>query len=195
MALTKTSAIDVIDAWQSVAYGVQLTGITKNVADSYESMLQIEASPITAQASELEITVEVSYDDANWVALPTFSHVNTGSNYQTTLDGSVSAAGTALVLTASTYHSDVGQKLLVFDGVTAANSETVIVATDAGSNTVTLCDPLLRDHATATVVSSVVDQWNYVVPTSASKVRVRYNNVDANCNMAVTSRILKVTGL
>jgi hypothetical protein len=196
MALTKTTTIDEIDAWQSVAAGLLAVGNAEDISACYAAMLYIEAALIEAVASDgVEIIVEVSYADDNWVKLTEFKGTAETPEADD-LDGLVSAGGTTVTLTdAATGEFDVnGRKWLIWESGTPANSESVRTKSVA-ANVVTLCQDLLRGHADAIPTYDRVDEWVIELPFAASQVRVLLNNVDADCDAAFTTRISKVTAV
>jgi hypothetical protein len=196
MALTKTTSIDEIDAWQKVDAGTLTVGNADAINDSFETALYIEAALTDTDASDgIEIIVEVSYADDNWVALTTLKGTAETAATTTINDGTVTAGDTTITLTdATTGDFDVpGRKWFIVDG-TVANSESVRTVVNA-VHTVTLCQDLLRNHADSLNVYDRVDEWVIEIPFAAAQVRVLYNNVDADADYHVTMRISKVTAL
>jgi len=196
MALTKTTAIDVVDAWQAVAGGVLVDGASKDISGSYATLLTVELAPIEAVATDgAEVTVEVSYGDDDWVALATVKATAETPATTTINDAAVNAADISLTLTdATTGDFDIpGRKWLIVDG-TVANSESVRTKINA-THTVTLCQDLIRAHANSLNVYDRVDEWVFDIPVAASAVRVVVNNVDADCDCMFTSRVSMVTAL
>jgi hypothetical protein len=201
-ALAKTSTVDTVDAWQSVTGGTMAVGTAKSVSDSYSTLLYVELAPIEAVASDgAEITVQVSYTSAEWVNLVTVK--GTAETVATTkLWNAATDANTVLDLDdGSTGDFDViARKWFIKDG-TIGNSEsvrTVSISLNQDNTTadaVTITQHLLRSHANDTDVYDRVDEWVIQIPQAAAYVRVLCNNVDADCDVAFTSRVSKVTGL
>ena len=196
MALTKTIVIDEVDPWQAVVAGTLAEGAAKSITDSYESLLYIECALIEAVATDgVEIIVEVSYGDDDWMLLTTFKGTSETPATTTINDAAVNAGDSTITLTdATTGDFDVpGRKWFIKDG-TIGNSESVKSKSQA-TNVVTLCQDLLRSHANGLSVYDRVDEWCVAIPNAASHVRVLVNNVDADCDCAFTTRISKVTGI
>jgi len=196
MALTKTTAIDQIDAWQPVVAGTLVEGAAKDISDAFEALLYIEVALVEAVAhSGAEIIVEVSYGDDNWMLLTTFLGTAETPATTTLNDAAANAGDSSLTLTdATTGDFDVpGRKWFILDG-TYANSESVKTNINA-VHTVTLCQDLLRSHANGLSVYDRVDEWCVALPNAASYVRALINNTDADCDVAFTTRISKITDL
>jgi hypothetical protein len=199
MPPTKTTTIDEIDPWQivaGIAAGTLLVGEVADISGSFESMLYIEVAMIEAVAqSGAEVNVEVSYADDDWVSFVEFKGTAETPATTTINDGTVTAGDTTITLTdATTGDFDVpGRKWFIKDG-TIGNSESVRTVANA-THTVTLCQDLLRNHADSLSVYDRVDEWVVKLPFSAAKVRVLYKNIDVDSDIAVTSRISKVTSL
>jgi hypothetical protein len=197
MPPTKTTTIDEIDAWQAVTAATLVVGNAEDVSGSYESMLYIEVAMIEAVAqSGAEVNVEVSYADDDWTSLVKF--VGTAETPATTqiADNPAPAGATEILLDDSSTgdFNVIGRKWFIKDG-TIGNSESVRTQSDDAANEVTLCQDTLREHAVDTDCYDRVDEWVIKLPLSVSQVRVLYNNIDADSDIAVTSRISKVTVL
>lgn len=195
-ALTKTTTIDEIDAWQEVVEGTLAVGNADSISDSYATVLYVEVALTDANAhSGCTVIIEVSYADDNWMKLTEF--VGTAETAATTTinDGAVTAGDTTITLTdATTGDFDVpGRKWFILDG-TVGNSESVKTVVNA-VHTVTLCQDLLRNHADSLNVYDRVDEWVISIPFGASYVRTLINNTDADCDVHFTTRISKVTAL
>ena len=196
MALTKTTTIDEIDAWQTVTGGTLVEGTVDTISDSYHTILYLEIAPIEAVASTgVEAIIEVSYGDDNWVALTTVKGTAETAGTTTINDADVNAGESSLTLTDATTadFDEVGRKWFIKDG-TIGNSESVRTKS-VSTHTVTLCQDLLRDHANSLNVYDRVDEWAIEIPLACAAVRVLVNNVDADCDCAFTTRISKVTAL
>ncbi len=196
MALTKTTTIDEIDAWQTVTAGTLAEGNADSVADSYHSILYLEIALIEAVASDgVEAIIEVSYADDDWVQLTKVKGTAETPATTTINDATVNAGDTTITLTdAQTGDFDqIGRKWFIKDG-TIGNSESVRTKSES-SHTVTLCQDLMRSHADSLSVYDRVDEWAIEIPFAAAQVRVLLNNVDSDCDCAFTTRVSKVTAL
>ena len=195
-ALTKTTALDIIDDWQAVAAATLVVGNAEDVSGSYSTVVYIEVALTTAAAQAgCDVIVEVSYADDNWTQLTTFKGTVETPATTTLNDAAADAGDSAITLTnATTGDYDVpGRKWFIVDG-TVANSESVRTVINA-THTVTLCQDLLRTHANGVSVWDRVDEWVVEVPMGASYVRVLVNNTDADAGVHFTSRCSKVTAL
>lgn len=193
--LTKTTTIDQIDAWQAVTAGTLVVGTSKSVSDSYSAVLYIETAYIEADATDgVEIMIEVSYGDDDWMLL-TIVKGTAETPVTTTTVGAVTDANSVIDLTdsATGAFDVVGRKWFIKDG-TIGNSESVRTKANA-ANAVTLCSGIMRSHASGVNVYDRVDEWVIQIPVGVAYVRTLCNNVDATCDCAFTSRISKVTGL
>ena len=196
MALTKTTSIDEIDPWQETAAGTLDVGAAKSLSDSYASMLYIEVAMIEAvDQVGVEVIVEVSYADDDWTKLIEFTGTAETPATTTINDATADEGDPSITLTdATTGDFDVpGRKWFIKDG-TIGNSESVKTQVNA-VHTVTLCQDLLRNHANGLSVYDRVDEWVVEIPMAAAHVRTLINNVDADSDVAFTTRISKVTVL
>lgn len=195
-ALTMTTSIDEVDAWAAITAGTMREGTADQISDSYSTILYIEVAHIEAVAhAGYAVIVEVSYADDNWMQLTTFSGTAETCATTQTAEDPTSAGDTTVTLDdSSTGDFDVvGRKWFIKDG-TIGNSESVRTLSD-NANVVTLCQDTLREHAVNTDVYDRVDEWAILVPFGVAWVRVLVNNTDADCDLASTTRISKVTAL
>lgn len=195
-APTMTTSIDEIDAWQVVTAATLGEGNADSISDSYTTILYIEVALIEAVAhSGCEVIIEVSYGDDNWMELLTFTGTAETAATTTLNDAAATAGDSTITLTdATTGDFDVNaRKWFIKDG-TIGNSESVKTKSLA-TQTVTICQDLLRSHADSLNVYDRVDEWVISIPFGASYVRTLINNTDADCDVAFTTRISKVTAL
>lgn len=195
-ALTKTTSIDEVDAWQAVTAATLVDGTAKSISGSYETLLYVEVALTEAVASDgVEVIVEVSYADDNWMQLTTFKGTAETPATTTLNDAAADAGDTGITLTdATTGDFDVpARKWFIKDG-TIGNSESVRTKVNA-VHTVTLCQDLLRSHANGISVYDRVDEWVVRVPFGAAYVRTLVNNVDADCDCAFTTRVSQVSAI
>jgi len=196
MALTKSTSIDEVDAWQAVVAGTLVEGAAKSISGSYATLLYLEIALTEAvDTTGVEAIIEVSYGDDNWMQLVTLKGTAETPATTTINDADVGAGESSLTLTdATTGDFDVvGRKWFIKDG-TIGNSESVRTKVNA-VHTVTLCQDLLRAHANGLSVYDRVDEWCIEIPFAASYVRTLVNNVDADCDCAFTTRVSLVTAL
>lgn len=196
-ALTVTTSIDEIDAWQAVTEGTLVTGTADSVSDSYRTILYIEVALTDTDAQAgCTVIIEVSYADDNWMKLVEFQGTAETPAASDVNDASSTAGDAYLILTDSaTGDFDVpGRKWFVLDG-TVGNSESVRTQSNANPDTVTLCQDTLRNHAEEVVVWDRVDDWVVSIPFGVAYVRTLINNTDADAQVHFTTRISKVTGL
>ncbi len=200
-AITKTTTVTVIDDWQALSAGTLAVGNAvdenaENISNSYQTKLYLEIAYTDAQAQAgVDVLVEISYADDNWVLLTRFT--TTGDTPATTTinDGAVTAGDTTITLTdATTGDFDVpARKWFIVDG-TVANSESVKTVVNA-VHTVTLAQDLLRSHSNGLNVWDFVFEKVISIPMAAAQVRVLINNVDADADIHWTTRVSKVTGI
>lgn len=195
-ALTMTTAIDEVDAWQAVTAGTIVAGTSKSISDSFATVVYIEVALIEAVAQDgVTVIVEISYADDNWIELHSFGGTAETPATTTINDGAVTAGDTTITLTdATTGDFDVpGRRWFIKDG-TIGNSETVRTQVNA-VHTVTLLHDLLRNHANGLSVYDRVDQWPISIPFGVAYYRVIINNTDADADVAFTTRVSKTTAL
>lgn len=196
-ALTKTTSIDEVDAWQAVAAGTLGEGTADSISGSYATLLYIEVALTDTDAQAgCTVTVEVSYADDNWMKLTEFT--GTAETPATTdVNDASSTAGDTTVTLVDSATGDfdvVGRKWMVVDG-TVGNSESFRTKSDDGADVVTLCQDTMRNHANSLACWDRVDEWVVSIPLGASYVRTLINNTDADADVHFTTRISKVTAL
>ena len=197
-ALTKTTSINEIDAWQAVAAGTLVVGAAEDISTSYNTILYIEVALTDTDAQAgCTVIVEISYGDDNWVELMSFNGTaETPATTTIATIGGVSAADPNVLLADSgTGDFDVvGRKWFIKDG-TVGNSESVRTQADDGSEDVTLCQDLLRGHANGLSVYDRCDEWVVKIPSAAAYVRTLINNTDADADVHFTTRDSEMTAL
>jgi len=196
MALTKTTSIAEVDAWQAVVAATLVDGAAYDISASYDSILYVEVALIEAVAqSGATVIVEVSYADDNWVKFAEFTGTaETPATTQTAEDPMSAGDSTATLDDAGTGDFDVvGRKWFIKDG-TIGNSESVRTKSE-DTNVVTLCQDTLREHAVNSDCYDRVDEWVVQLPLAASYVRTLVNNTDVDSDVVFTTRISKVTAL
>ncbi len=195
-AITKTTTVTIIDDWQSLAFATLAVGNNHDISGSYQTKLYLEIAYTDTDAQAgVDVLVEISYANDNWVLLRRFT--TTGDTPATTTinDATATAGDTTITLTdATTGDFDVpARKWFIVDG-TVANSESVKTKSEA-ADTVTLCQDLLRSHADSLNVWDFVFEKTISIPMAAAQVRVLINNDDANADIHWTTRISKVTAI
>jgi len=196
MALTKTTSVDTVDAWQNVAFSTLAVGADKDISDSYETLLYIQCALTDTDANEgATVIVEVSYTGNDWVKLTEFKGTAEAPASTTINDAAVTAGDTAITLTnATTGDFDVPGRLWFIEDATPANSEAVRTKVNA-THTVTLCDAILRSHANSGTVWDRCDEWVVQIPFAAAYVRTIINNTEADGDVYFSTRVSKVTSL
>ncbi len=195
-AITKTTTIDTIDEWQSLAAATLAVGNADDISGSYSTKLYIEIAYTNANAQAgVEYIVEISYADDNWVELIRRTTIGDTPATTTINDGTVTAGDTTITLTdATTGDFDVpARKWFIVDG-TVANSESVKTVVNV-THTITLAQDLIRSHANSLNVWDFVVEKVVSIPMAAAYVRVLINNTDADASIHFTTRISKVTGI
>ncbi len=194
-APTKTTSIEVVDDWQLVAAGTMVVGNAFDVSGSYESAIYLEVALTDAQAQAgVDIIIEVSYADDDWVELTAFKGTAETPSTTTINDATANAGDTTIVLTADQADFNVkGRKWFIVDG-TVANSESVKTISNS-TVTYTLAQDLIRSHANSLNVWDRVDDWFISLPNQPSFARVLINNTDADADVHFTSRGSRTTAL
>ena len=195
-ALTKTTAFDTIDAWQALAAATIGEGNAEDISGSYSTLLYIEVALTTAAAqSGVEVIVEVSYGDDDWMKLTSFTGTAETPATTTLNDAAAGAGDSSITLTDATtgdFHVP-GRKWFIVDG-TVANSESVKTKVNA-VHTVTLLQDLARAHANELNVWDRVDEWIVKIPFGASYVRTLVNNTDADSTVHWRTYCSKVSSI
>ncbi|HEB28405.1 MAG TPA: hypothetical protein ENI05_11630 [Porticoccus sp.] len=195
-AITKTTSIVEVDAWQALSAATLAVGNNHDISASYQTKVYLEIAYTDAQAQAgVDVLVEISYADDDWVLLRRFT--TTGDTPATTTinDATANAGDPSITLTdATTGDFDVpARKWFIVDG-TVANSESVKTVVNA-VHTVTLAQDLIRSHADSLNVWDFVFEKVIAIPMAAAQVRVLINNTDADADIHWTTRVSKVTGI
>jgi len=195
-ALTKSTSIVEVDAWQLVSPSTLVEGTAHDISASYDTILYLEIALGEATATDgVEAIIEVSYADDNWVQLTQVKSTAETPAASTINDATANAGDDDITLTdATTGDFDVKARKWFILESTVGNSESVKCKTNS-SHTVTLCQDLLRSHTNGATVVDRVDEWCIRIPLAASYVRVLCNNVDADCDAYFTTRVSKVTAI
>lgn len=195
-AITKTTSIVEVDAWQLVGLSTLVVGNAHDVHLSYQTKvyLEIAYSHDNAQVG-VEYIVEISYADDNWVELIRRTTIGDDPATTQTSEDPMSAGDTTVGLDdATTGDFDVpGRKWFILDS-TVGLSETVKTRSIAG-NVVNLVHDTLRQHAVNSNCYDFVFETTISIPMAAAYVRVLINNVDADATCHFTTRVSKVTGI
>ena len=173
-------------------------GNNHDISGSYQTKVYLEipyTDPGNSAQAGVDVLVEISYADDNWVLLTRFTTTGDATASTTINDGAVTAGDTTVILTdATTGDFDVpSRKWFIVDG-TVANSESVKTVVNA-THTVTLAQDLLRSHANGLTVYDFVFEKVVSIPMAAAYVRVLINNTDADATIHFTTRVSKVTGI
>ena len=195
-AITKTTTIDVIDAWQTVAAGELNVGNAYNISLSYQTFIAIRYTGEPDQslaAGALQFLIEISYAPDNWTLFRNYHAVGLDTE-DTTISGTEAAGQTVLTLTdaATDGFDTVGLKWFILDG-TIANSEIVRTKSAAGDD-ITIAHDTINSH-TDSVVINEVHETIIKIPMPAAWVRVLPLNTDVDCDAHYTVLIYKVTGI
>ena len=192
-ALTKTTSIVELDAWQEVLAGTLDVGAAGDIHLSYDTILYLEiAYTDNANQDGVEVSIEVSYGDDNWTLLtkPFITPSGTGEN--TTIDVGPSAGDSFVSVDDSTGFNTPGQKFFVSSA--GNDEETVRIKSEAG-DVITLCHDFLYDHPGSTNLWGEVYEYILPIPAGFAYVRVLINNTDADADVFYTTRLSKVTSL
>lgn len=194
-AITKTTTIDEVDAWQAVAAATMVVGNADSVADSFSTIVYLEVAYSDADAQAgVDIQVEISYGDDNWMLLQAFTTTADDPATTTINDATVNAGDTTITLALETLDFTLpGRKWFIVDG-TVANSESVKTVSNS-TTTVTLAQDLIRSHADSLNVFDFVYETVISIPVAASQWRILVNNTDADAGVHFTTRVSKVTAL
>lgn len=197
-AITMSTTLDEVDAWQAVTAGTMVVGSEEDIHLNYSTIVCIEWAPIEAVAHDGGggLSIEISYGDDNWIEFwgPVGFTAETPATTQTAEDPTSAADTTVTLDDSSTGDFDVvGRKWFIKDG-TIGNSESVRTKSD-NANVVTLCQDTMREHAVDSDVYDRVDEWVVKIPGGIAYFRILMNNGDADCDGAFTSRRLNWTAL
>lgn len=197
-ALTMSTTLDEVDAWQAVTAGTMVVGSEEDIHSNYRTIVCIEWALIEAVAHDGSggVSIEISYGDDNWIQFwgPVGFTAETAATTQTAEDPTSAGDTTVTLDDSATGDFDVvGRKWFIKDG-TIGNSESVRTKSD-NANVVTLCQDTMREHAVDSDVYDRVDEWVVKIPGGIAYFRILVNNGDADCDGAFTSRKLNLTGL
>ena len=195
--LTKTTTIDTVDAWQALGAGLLKTGNQEDNSTSFATTVYIEIAYTDAQEqSGVDIIIETSYNDDDWITLSGgLVTTITDTPATTTLNGAVTATDATITLTdATTGDFDVkARKWFIVDG-TVANSESLKTESNS-THVVTMTQDALRSHNTGLNCWDMVVEHSFSIPISAGAFRVLINNTDADADIHFRTWVSKVTAL
>jgi len=202
-AITKTTVVTVQDDWQALGAGLLAVGNAvdenaENISNSYQTKLYLEIAYTDAQAQAgVDVLVEISYADDNWVLYRRFTTTGDTPATTQTADNPLAAGSIAVELDDSaTGDFDVpGRKWFIIDGTLVKNSESVKTQVDDLADEVTLVQDTLREHAVNSNCWDFVFEKTISIPMAAAQVRVLINNTDLNADIHWTTRVSKVTGI
>jgi hypothetical protein len=196
-ALTKTTALDGIDAWQSLAVATVAVGNSEDISLSYSTVVYVEVAYTHANAQAgVELVIEASpLTGDDWTVVWTGTTTGATPNLDDLNEGGGASAGdTTITLTDTTGNYDNNFSLFFVVDTTVAESEVLRVKSEA-ANVVTLCQDLKYNHVDAEVTTDEVYQKAVSIPFPASYVRVLVNNSDADATIHWRSHCSKVTAL
>ncbi len=195
--LTKTTSIATVDEWQALGAGLLKTGAVGDNSTSFVTSLYIEIAYTDAQAQAgVDIIVEVSYGDDDWITMPGGTVTTIGDTpATTTLDGAVTATDATITLTdATTGDFDLkARKWFIVDG-TVGNSESFKTESNS-THVVTMTQDALRSHNTGLNCWDMVVEHSFSIPITAGAFRVLINNTDADADIHFRTWVAKVTAL
>lgn len=195
--LTKTTALDGIDAWQSLAVATVAVGNSKNISLSFSTVVYIEVAytHANAQAGVTGVIETSPLTGDDWTVLTPWSTTGGTPNLDDLDEGGGASAGdTTINVTDSTGNYDDNFSLFFVVDTTVAESEVLRVKSEAG-NAITLCQDLKYNHVDTEVTTDIVYQKSFSIPFPAAFVRVLVNNSDADATIHWRSHCSLVTAL
>lgn len=195
-ALTKTTSIVELDAWEYVAAGTLDVGAAGDIHLSYDTILYLEIAYTDTDAQDgVDVSIEVSYGDDDWTLLQKpFTTPAGAAQDGDDLDGNEAAGQTVITLTTATNFGTPGQKWFIWDITWQYDSESVRTKSIDVKN-VTLVHDTLRAHLDESTVWEFVHEYVIPIPAGFAYVRVLINNTDADGDVFYTTRLSKVTAL
>lgn len=196
-APVKTTALDGIDAWQSLAAATVAVGNSEDISLSYSTVVYIEVAYTHANPQEgVSGVIEISSMTADdWTVYREWSMTGATPNLDDLDEGGGASIGDATInVTDSTGNYDDNLSLFFVVDTTVAESEVLRVKSEAG-NAITLCENLKYAHVDQEVTTDEVYQKSFSIPFAASYVRVLVNNTDADATIHWRSHCSKVTAL
>ncbi len=194
-ALTKTTSIVELDAWQALGNAAVSVGNAGNISGSYDIILYLEIAYADTDAQDgVDVIVEVSYGDDDWTLLTSFTTPAEIAQDGFTLDGNHTAGDTTIDTSEGPDAGPVANKWFIEDGALELSSESVRTESIT-VNEVTICHDILRNHTNGDSLWAYVHEYVIPIPKSFAYVRVTINNTDVNAGIFYTTRISKVTSL
>ena len=197
-APTKSTAA--VDEWAEVAQNAVREGATTDISGNYGSVVSIVVASSTETAhTGTKVEVQISSNttgDEDWSTF-TSAIACVGTANTQVLGGSEAIGQTVLEVASTTgYLADETRWIFLEDNV-VASSELLLLVSHVADTSVTIQDGLTNAHDTSDALFNIVDTFNIVLPMSAVRVRIIYDNTyDADGSTVHTySRISKTTGL
>ena len=197
-ALTKSTALDELNAWEALAATVMDKTDPCDISGSYATVVGVDVALTVAGAQDgVKITIEVSSAAADdWIpyqevtvlagVTPTIGDINdTPLTTETSVTLTDSTAGK---------YDQVGQVWFIVD-TTVAQSEIVRTLTDNTADDVEIAQDLKYTHEDTEVTTDEVYQGKFAIPMCYAYVRVLVHNTDAASGCHWRATIAKVTAL
>lgn len=199
MALTKGDIV--IDACQEIAAGALVKGRdNEDLSGDYDMLLHLwlALSDTTAHTGT-KIIVQTCVDgasDEDWTDLPGGTRtmlIGTAAD-ELVDDNPLLAAATTITISDTTGFVTKGVWLFLEDVDTFANSEWIIQKSHIANTSIELVDGVARQHAVNSILYNVAQTLQVVIPMSAQRVRVLYNNL-GNSTIAIRSKLGRITAV
>ena len=198
MALTKAGVA--LDACQEIAQNALTEGGTGDVSGAYEATLLLQLALTTETAhTGTKVVVQVSGEtsgDEDWVKFTEFVAL-VGTAAKENITNAPAAIGTTVFTVASTTGFITTGLRFIEDVTIFANSEWLYEKTYTTDTSVTMLDGSTRAHAVSSILYTGAESRTILIPASAQRVRVLYDNTyDADgSTVAVRSRLAEVTAI
>jgi len=198
VALTMAGAA--VDAWVEVAQNTIREGTEVDLSGSFQSFLHIDAALSSTTAhTGTRIIIETASSAADlefWTPVQDF--ITCVGTANTEVFTATEPAGETVIAAASTTGYTAGLWAAVIDD-TKANSEVVRVTSIVTDTSVTLQDPLKRQHTVDPVsaLTNIAASYSIELPLGTLRARVLYvNTYDVDGSSIITrARAVTVTAL
>ena len=197
MAVTKGS--EAVDAWAEIAQNAIREGATKDLDPNYVSTIHIDIA-LTSETAHTgtQIIIQISTSDADDEFWQDFDEVigPTGTaNKEDITNNPLAAAATTITVASTTGYTTTGWRFL--EDATLANSELVWENGYTTDTNITIQDGVKREHANTADLYNIAKTYPVLLPMTARRARVLYNNkYDADgATVATRTRLTKVTAV
>lgn len=184
---------DTVDAWATINQNTVREGATTDIRDWDIAWLHI-SSAITSETPHIgtRFWIQVSAadtGDGNWSLFSsTLGPTGTANDIELKADLNTSTTTIYCSDTSGAFDDDGIVWIFLQGSATVANSSVCMITAHGANASMTILDPPAYTHISSTRVYDIADSFSLVLPKSAARVRVVYDNTFDADGASVTTR-------